>query len=285
MLMYHLDNSHIETPLVFGDIYVHQAGTLYCNRSTVINPHKHKVLFELTIVLDGEGEIITNGEPTKVKGRDIYLSFPDDTHAIRSDFRNPLKYDFLSFSTDNKKLKGEFDKIVQTNKEASERMFFDDKIRELTEDIISELNNPEQYFSEEAVYCALKLILIRTLRTLKNEKTPSAKLRISNPKAFCHTLRSYIDENIYNMKNLAELSDITGYNYSYLSAMYKKTTGETLAEYFSHRKTEVSKQLLREGLTVSKVAELLNYSSVYAFSKAFRLRCGISPKEYKKQGA
>ncbi|MBQ7039309.1 MAG: AraC family transcriptional regulator [Clostridia bacterium] len=282
MVLYHLDNSHIENPLKFGDIYIHQAGTLYCGNETVINPHNHIKLFELTVVTDGEGEIVTNSESIRVCANDIHLSFPCDSHSIRSDFKKPLKYDFFSFSTDNEMLKGELEEIMQSNLPAKNRLFRDERINALVEDIILELNNSEAFQSGETVYSTAKLVLIRTIRAFKSENPQKAETRITNPKALCYTIKNYIDTHIYTMKNLSELSLFTGYNYSYLSTLYKKTMGETPVDYFTGLKIKTAKQLLKQDFTVSKVAELLNYSSVYAFSKAFRSKCNISPKEYKK---
>ena len=43
-------------------------------------------------------------------------------------------------------------------------------------------------------------------------------------------------------------------------------------------------QLLEENrLTVTKIAEMLNYASVYAFSKAFRKHYGLSPRAYENR--
>lgn len=281
MVMYQIDNTHIETPLKFDDIFIYQAGTLYCSPSTVIFEHNHINLFELTIVTDGEGEIIVNGESTRVKKSDIHLSFPCDSHSIRSDFKNPLKYDFFSFSTENAELNSALEKIMQSNFPSQKRFFTDDLLRTLTEDVVSELNSPEEFLSKDTIYSTAKLIIIRTIRAFLNESKPKNELRVTTPKALCHSLKNYIDTHIYTIKNLSELSEITGYNYSYLSALFKRTTGETLADYFSGRRIEAAKQLLKQDFTVSKVAELLNYSSVYAFSKAFHKKCGKSPKEYK----
>lgn len=283
MVMYHIDNTYIETPLKFGDILIYQAGTLYCSPSMVIHEHNHINLFELTIVTDGEGEIIINGESVAVKKSDIHLSFPCDSHSIRSDFKNPLKYDFFSFSTENEDIKYAFERIMQANISPKKRIFTDDLLRTLAQDIIAELNNPQKIFSEDIIYSSAKLIIIRTVTAFLNESKTKNEFHLTTPKALCHSVKNYIDTHIYTIKNLSELSKITGYNYSYLSALFKRTTSETLADYFSNRRIEVAKQLLKQDFTVSKTAELLNYSSVYAFSKAFHKKCGKSPKEFKKE--
>ena len=91
----------------------------------------------------------------------------------------------------------------------------------------------------------------------------------------------YIDTHIYSMKNLYELADALGYSYGYLSGMYHSTTANTLVSYYQEKKLDVARQLLEENrLTVTKIAEMLNYASVYAFSKAFRKHYGVSPRAY-----
>lgn len=71
------------------------------------------------------------------------------------------------------------------------------------------------------------------------------------------------------------------YNYSYLSALFKQTTGESLSAYHRKKKLETAAALLKEnGLGVTQIAELLHYSSPYAFSRAFKAEYGVSPKHF-----
>ena len=60
-------------------------------------------------------------------------------------------------------------------------------------------------------------------------------------------------------------------------------TQSTLSEYYHTRKLEVARLLIEERkLTISKISQLLNYSSVNAFSNAFKKKYGVSPKAYGK---
>ena len=94
---------------------------------------------------------------------------------------------------------------------------------------------------------------------------------------------NYINTHIYSLKNLSELSFVFDYNYSYISSFFKENTGETLASYYKRRKIEIAKQLIREGnLSESRIAELLGYSTLYAFIKAFKNYTGMSPGNFKK---
>ena len=93
----------------------------------------------------------------------------------------------------------------------------------------------------------------------------------------------YLLLNLFRLNRLSDISEDLGYNYSYLSRIFKKTAGQSITEYFLSLKMERAKLLLREkDLSVTEIGETLNYSSVYSFSKAFKARFGISPTDYRK---
>jgi AraC-like DNA-binding protein len=77
---------------------------------------------------------------------------------------------------------------------------------------------------------------------------------------------------------------LTGYSYNYLSSVFKETTGVTLSHYYHERRLEAAALLLREGFSVTRTSALLGYSSIYAFSNAYKKRYGISPSKEIKQG-
>ena len=70
------------------------------------------------------------------------------------------------------------------------------------------------------------------------------------------------------------------YNYSYLSSLFRSTTGRTLSDYYKTARLKAARTLVRENkLTVSKIAEMLNYSSVYVLSRAYKAEFGVPPTE------
>ena len=93
---------------------------------------------------------------------------------------------------------------------------------------------------------------------------------------------NYIDTHIYTMNSLSEISELTNYNYSYLSALFKRTTSGTMADYYRKRRLETARLLIIENkLKITQVASILHYSSIYTFSRAFKDQYGVSPEQYK----
>ncbi len=273
---YHLDNNYINAPLSFGDIKLLQIGRRYCEAGEVIPAHLHLDWFELTVVTHGEAVIVTCGEETKVSAGDIYISFPCDIHEIRSAQRSRLEYDFFAFCCADGELSEAFKMITQRIRCGEERVFRDEKISDIVKNAISEFSVKGQSYSEKLLGALFSAVAVYLIRDLSNaERTPSS---ISDAEILCFSLMSYIDTHVYSIKTLETVAEKFNYNYSYLSKLFRKTTGKTLSEYYRHRKMEVARALILERKKrIGEIAEMLGYN-LYSFSKAFKAEYGISPK-------
>ena len=53
-----------------------------------------------------------------------------------------------------------------------------------------------------------------------------------------------------------------------------------IIKYYNAKRLEYAKEMLREGAAVTRVANELNFSSIYSFSRFFKNAAGSSPTEY-----
>lgn len=279
---YHLDKNYIDSPVCYGDLSLLQIGRLHCTEHTVVGMHTHRNWFELTVVTDGEGTVMVGDAPVCVSRGDIHLSFPGDFHNIRSDSAYPLKYDFLAFYPNTPSLLAPLEQLMQSHVSPERRVIRDEKIRHLLENAIAEINAPSE-LSDRIIEAALLQIVLYVIRDFEAKATPGIK-SVSTQEDLCYQIMHYIDTHIYTMDSLSELADTTSYNYSYLSDLFKKVTGDTLQSYYQSRRLRAAQLLLRENkLKLGEIASLLRYSSIYAFSRAFKDRFGLSPSEYRKK--
>ena len=72
------------------------------------------------------------------------------------------------------------------------------------------------------------------------------------------------------------------YSRFYLEREFKAEYGISIIAYRNERALNSAAELLRDH-SISGIAEALGFSSIYAFSRAFRTRFGLSPTEYRKQ--
>ena len=88
--------------------------------------------------------------------------------------------------------------------------------------------------------------------------------------------------NLTTMDDVSSLSEVFNYNYSYLSRCFRKCTQTSISQYFNDKKLNMAKKLLEnDGLSITEIATKLNYSTIYVFSRAFKNKYGVSPKEFR----
>ncbi len=280
--LYHLNKSYFHEPLLFGGVSLFQIGRLYCKSGAIVPLHIHGDYFELTIITDGKGVITTNGEPVEVEKGDIYLSLPCESHQIKSDVSSPLKYDFFAFLCVENEKREEFDHIAENYYSANSRVFHSERIRNLISGAIAEID-ANKLFWEELLDCVFKETVIHIIRSFTKIKPEKYNQNVTAAEVLCYKLMNYIDTHIYSLKTLKELEEFTDYSYGYLSSLFKKTTGNSLNGYYREKRLEAARILITENrFKATEISEMLGYSSVYAFSKAFTSRYGVSPREYRK---
>lgn len=278
---YLIDYQFIESPLILGGIGLYQIGKKVCDSDTFSPPHLHLHWFELTIARSGKGIITTNGVSEDIESGDIYLSFPYDVHSVRSSADDQLTYSFFSFYFTDEKFKTTFDNLVLHYDSSKSRIFRNSLIPELVDLLIMEISEGNPSENRLVSLTLEQLVLLVPKFCVSSD----ASLLAGNPKSneqITFSIMRYLSLNLLSIRNLSEITSYLNYNYSYLSKVFKKTTGKSLTEYYISLKMERAKTLiLDERFSVSKAAEMLNYSSVYAFSKAFKEFYGVSPSAFK----
>jgi AraC-like DNA-binding protein len=82
------------------------------------------------------------------------------------------------------------------------------------------------------------------------------------------------------------LAEFAGKDYNYLSGIFSAVEGFTIEQYLINQKIEKVKELLvYDELTLSEIADQLNYSSVQHLSTQFKKVTGLTPSHFKKIGA
>jgi len=79
------------------------------------------------------------------------------------------------------------------------------------------------------------------------------------------------------------LSKEIGYDYSHISSLFTASQGVTIEKFVILQKIEYVKELLSYNeLTLSEIADKLNYSSLAALSAQFKSITGVAPSAYKQ---
>ena len=93
----------------------------------------------------------------------------------------------------------------------------------------------------------------------------------------------YIDNNLSKDISLEESADFAGVSSFYLSKLFKEEKGETFINFLSDKRLEKARQLLENTeLSIKEITAEVGYNDQNYFSRIFKNKYGLSPKEYRK---
>lgn len=280
---FHFDNIYRENPRFYEDIILYQIGDLSCENGYVIGEHK-QYCYEISYIVSGKGCFFTNGRPSQVKKGDIYLNIPGEYHDGIADKIDPFRYFYLGYVFKEQKdeqsqllhIRKMFDKVknpVLHDKFNIEIPFLN---------IFSEIINVKSY-TDLLIKTYLHQIVVLAFRNFfeswEKEYTPEGNEPKS--KQVVYEVIHYIDTHLFNLKDLSQIAVELGYSYSYLSRIFSAETGLSIQDYYQKKRFEKAVEMLKDSnMSITRIAEDLQYQSIHSFSKAFRKSFGISPTVY-----
>lgn len=96
-------------------------------------------------------------------------------------------------------------------------------------------------------------------------------------------IKKYIEENYGKNLSLDALGEIVHLHPAYLSKIFKETTDENLSNYITEVRLQKAAQLLEQTeLRIHEIMEQVGYQKSQYFSKLFKGRYLVTPKEYRK---
>jgi len=108
----------------------------------------------------------------------------------------------------------------------------------------------------------------------ENSETPSRK-------ATAHSLRQYLENRLDVLVDLEEMAQHFGVSKSSLCRLAKKLLGDTLVNCSHTIRVEQACQLLSmQEMAISDVAERVGFKDPFYFSRIFKSKLGVSPKQW-----
>ena len=81
-----------------------------------------------------------------------------------------------------------------------------------------------------------------------------------------------------------QLSQITGYNTSYLSRIFSAETHETLVRYIARKRMALIRKLMLDpSLSLEQIMMITHFNSRSYFNSFIKKETGLSPKKYRAQ--
>jgi AraC family transcriptional regulator, transcriptional activator of pobA len=258
---------------------------------SVAYPHRHHDFYEILHITQGTGTYIIDGQPYSIEPNTVFFVSPGQIHEL-SLSPNVQGHIFLFSSyfyhynkTDAYKL---FELPFFYNLQGSAaplKLHSNTQVEAITgifKQAIQEATSP-QPDTPDVLRALLDLLLIQAKR-LYTSVLPASQSSKSHilVKRFKQLLELHGTQNL----GIAQYAQLLGITPNHLAETVKNTTGHTCSQLLYDRTIlEIKRLLLHSNLSVSQIAFELNFADQSYFSKYFKKKEGLSPKEWRNQNS
>ncbi len=255
--------------------------------------HKHSY-YEIIFIRRGSGEHSLNGNTFPYETGDVFLLGPEDYHFFR--IREQTSFCYLRFTehfvrdqTAHKSYRWVrmLDYLLSTSSQISGSIVTQPAEQELLGHLLAVLiheyeNQQEPVAYEMILNGIMKAILGILSRNVMHEGAPTRKEGKNSP--LLAKLVAHIHQHIYQPEQLRLEGLGAHFNFSpnYLSALFKKETGESLQQYILQYKLKMIRNRLQfSDRSLAEIADEFGFADASHFNKFFKKHGGVAPSRFK----
>jgi len=240
-----------------------------------LDPHIHPGCMEIVFLLKGFQIYETAGHLFRLTGYDIFVTWADESHSSGNfpEHISDLMWFQLRFSAFSETFQSQKASQLTAALQGLPRIFrgnavLESQLREsffclASSDPITHALGQELFIS-----CLYRLILLsRQLKPLQADQISEAIV--------------YIHEHIHEPISLEGAAESCGLSLSRFKSKFKEETGITPRAFINYIKITEAKELLKQGLSVTEVADRLSFDTPNYFSTLFKKYTGRMPSQYR----
>lgn len=280
---FHIDHVFFNAPQQFGDLLIYQIGERFCSNGNDTPAHRHGAYYELTFTISGKARVRLDDTEFCVRENDFFLSLPGEEHAMVSDMQEPFRYFYMAFSfTPESDCAPFFSGEVWRRLPCTDRVRHTPELRFTFTELLGRIDDcsPRARLWFQHATKALAL----SLSAAYDEKAGPAYTSPTVQGRHDLALRAlqYFDSHMERVTRTQDIAAALGYTPAYLSRVFHREMGMPLSTYCTQRRLEQARTMLLSGEdSITAIAARLQYTSVYAFSRAFKHRFGESPRTHR----
>lgn len=228
---------------------------------------KSEAVYKVHYVCSGNGFFHTIGKVQPLCEGDVFFTFPGYPFYIES--QENFSYMYISFLGSRANMIMEKLKISHNENyfsQCSDICDFWKKAFDINQELID-------LISESVLLYTFSFIGNKILEFNENHHKTEEIFLIT---------KKYIDDNFTNsVLSLKIIGDNIGYNPKYISGLFKKNMRIGINEYINTIRIQHACTLITQGISsVKEISSLSGYNDALYFSKVFKNKMGISPKQY-----
>ncbi len=227
-------------------------------------------------VMEGKGVFSVGGKKYELERGKAFLIYPGEETWYRADDEEPWYYMWIGFQGYRceeylKHMGFSKDNPVVEIREA-------DRVKEYMLHMLS----ARKLTVEDELIRMSQLLQILALFIKENRISGKKQIQDYPAAVYVRYAIDYMQIHYREKVKIDNIADIIGISRSYLAGMFKKELGISPQEYLIHLRLEHAAEMLKSTTEpINIVAFQCGYPDALSFSKAFKRRYGMSPKEYR----
>ncbi len=243
---------------IFDDYYNIQIGENFS-----FSRHMHQS-FEFIAVSEGCMNVTVGEKRKSISKNEIAIIFPNQVHSMQTEKNS--RHTLCIFS----------DKFVRKFSKKHTDIIPDNNFITLPPYLAESFCS----LNQDANICTISGILYMILGLFDSQVTYTPAESLYSEDLF-YKIFSYI--NSCNNCSMHDLSKHTGYNYMYLSKLFKRVVGIPFKQYINEHKISKACHLLSAtDKSIIELSEECGYNSLRSFNRNFMNVTGVSPTQYRK---
>ncbi len=241
--------------------------------------HIHEI-YEIFYLISGTGEFIIEGNSYSITPGCIILLKSNEAHHIRMNTNERYERivlhfypDILDGITNGKALLIPFDRPLGVNNLFLPSADADNQIRKCLFDILAEKG------TKEDIRLSIQVNLFKILHTIKNNLNIDIYSDYDTKNARINEILNFINEHLFESISVNYICDKFFISKSYLSQLFKESTGTSLWNYVLSKRLTYSKNLIRSGVPATIAANQCGFSDYTSFFRAYKKHFGTAPSD------
>lgn len=252
----------------------------YRTRKTLNTPKRflhHRYI--LILAIHGKGDVLIDDYAFNLDSGKCLLIFPGQIHNF-TNLGNEIKWSFSTFSI----FAGASNLEPMRNRVVSMK----ERTYELSANAVRCYLGAVDGKTSDAMEMAFAFgSLLNNLLEIVNESTPSPLYKIDYADSRRHLIKQVNDFIFAKLASPLTLKDVAKHvnvSESHLRSIFKDTLKVSLGKFIRYKRMNLASSLLRSSdMNISAIAKQCGFSSVYTFSRAFKLEAHMPPLKFREK--
>lgn len=259
-------------------MYIRLCGTNQIHPKGIKIEQPHGFGDYLFLRLKAPARFLINGQYIDAATDSIILYSKGSHQFYESTESPPYIDDYLFFDVENEEEQAFFEKLPLKFDEVISlpdiRNFMNIHQMICTESII------KSSFQKESLNCLMKYFLIKLSESMNADYSYSNQASLEQ----LNSLRLAIYSSPSKAWSIKDMAKYVSLSPSYLQSIYKKTFNVSCIADLINARTNYAKELLSTtSIPINKIAEQCGYMTNVYFSRQFKRKIGMTPKEYREE--